>query len=64
MINVLAFMYLLRLDAQLAISLSMASMAPPALSPLMRHLADRLVDWNIGIPLSVGAVMGAFSGPE
>lgn len=63
-VNVPIFMYLLRLDARLAVPLSMACMIPSALSSVVRHLVDELVDWSIAIPLSAGAIVGGLIGPK
>jgi uncharacterized membrane protein YfcA len=63
-VNVPVFIYILGLDPHLAVSLSMACMAPSALTSVLRHFIDGLIDWNIGIPLSIGALIGGWIGPR
>jgi uncharacterized membrane protein YfcA len=63
-VNVPVFIYILGLDPHLAVSLSMACMAPSALTSVLRHFIDGLINWGIGIPLSIGAVIGGWMGPR
>lgn len=62
-VNVPVFIYLLRLDVKVAVSLSMACIVPSALSAVIRHVIDDVILWRVGIPLSVGAAVGAWFGP-
>jgi uncharacterized membrane protein YfcA len=39
-------------------------MAPSALTSVLRHFIDGLINWGIGIPLSIGAVIGGWMGPR
>lgn len=63
-VNVPVFIYLLGLDPHLAVSLSMACILPSALSSVVRHVIDNVVDWNIAVPLSIGAIIGGWIGPR
>lgn len=63
-VNVPAFIYLLGLDPHLAVSLSMACILPSALSSVIRHTIDNVIDWSIAIPLSIGAIIGGWFGPR
>lgn len=63
-INVPMFIYVLGLNPHLAVSLSMACILPSALSSIIRHIVDRVIIWNIAIPLSLGAVLGGWIGPR
>lgn len=62
-INVPVFIYLLKLDVKVAVSLSMACIVPSALSAVIRHVIDDVIVWSIGVPLSMGAAVGAWLGP-
>jgi len=63
-INVPMFIYVLGLNPHLAVSLSMACILPSALSSIIRHIVDKVIIWNIAIPLSLGAVLGGWIGPR
>lgn len=63
-VNVPVFIYLLRLNPHLAVSLSMASILPSALSSVIRHTIDNVIEWSIAIPLSIGAIIGGWIGPR
>jgi len=63
-VNVPAFIYILRLEPRLAVSLSIASIFPSALSSVVRHVVDNVINWNIAISISIGAIMGGWVGPS
>lgn len=61
-INVPMFIYVLRLDPHLVVSLSMACILPSALSSVVRHFIDGIIYWQLAIPLSLGAAVGGYTG--
>lgn len=63
-VNVPAFIYILRLEPQLAVSLSIASILPSALSSVIRHVIDNVINWNVAISISIGAAIGGWIGPS
>ncbi|MET1160043.1 MAG: sulfite exporter TauE/SafE family protein [Thermoprotei archaeon] len=63
-VNMPMFIYVLRLDPLIAVSLSMAVILPSALVSTTRHVVDGIINWGIAIPLSIGAIIGAFIGPH
>ena len=63
-VNVPVFIYILKLNPHLAVSMSMACIAPSAVSSVVRHLIDNLINWEIAIPLSGGALIGGWVGPR
>jgi uncharacterized membrane protein YfcA len=63
-VNVPVFIYILAASPHLAVSLSMACIAPSSLSSVVRHVLDNIVDWRLGIPLSAGALVGGYIGPR
>ena len=63
-VNVPMFLYVLSLPAHSVVSLSMACILPAALSSTIRHVIDGIVLWKAALPLSVGAILGAWFGPK
>lgn len=63
-VNMPIFINILNLEPHIAVSLSMACIFPSAISSTARHLIDNVIDWNITLPLSIGAVIGGFIGPR
>ncbi len=63
-VNVPVFIYILGLNPHQAVSLSMACILPSAFSSVIRHQLDHVIDWNIAIPLSIGATLGGWIGPR
>ncbi len=63
-VNVPVFIYILGLSPHQAVSLSMACILPSAFSSVVRHQLDHVINWNIAIPLSIGAVLGGWIGPR
>jgi len=63
-VNVPMFLYLLKLPVHMVVSLSMACTLPAALSSTARHVIDGIIAWKTAIPLSFGAILGAWFGPN
>lgn len=63
-VNVPVFIHILKLDVKVAVTLSLACMVPSALSAVVRHVLDNVILWKVGIPLGLGAAIGAWLGPS
>jgi len=63
-VNVPIFLYALSLPAHSAVSLSMACILPAAFSSTIRHMIDGIILWKAALPLSIGAILGAWFGPK
>ncbi len=63
-VNMPIFINILKLDPHTAVSLSMACILPSAFSSVIRHFIDHIIEWQIAVPLGIGAVIGGFTGPR
>ncbi|OYT39395.1 MAG: hypothetical protein B6U89_04215 [Desulfurococcales archaeon ex4484_58] len=63
-VNMPIFLHILKLDPHSAVALSMACIMPSSLISVIRHYIDKIIDWTIALPLSIGSVIGGFVGPR